>query len=137
MSPLKPRESLSDLKETPTNEKNHHLIQLRFPPGAEPPEDPFFYDVASASPPMNLKFKFYELDSNRNPIDVDKCFQQAMTECGEREKQFIEMKEDESQGWNSGNIFLDILPRKEGKDYFQNNRPLIRLRLTGSCKINP
>lgn len=73
---------------------------------------------------MNLKFKFYELDSNRNPIDADKCFQQAMTECGDRERKFIEMKEDESQGWKSGNIFLDILPQKEGKDHFQNNRPV-------------
>ncbi|CAF9939216.1 hypothetical protein IMSHALPRED_001252 [Imshaugia aleurites] len=86
-------------------------VTTPFPPGPEPPGT-FFYDVPSTNPPMNLKFRDYLVDPSINKADVDNCFQQAEMECGVREKQSTEMEEGETQRWENGDVYLDIVPKK-------------------------
>ena len=77
---------------------------------------------------MNLKFRDYLIDPSLSKADVDNCFQQAEMECGVREKQSTEMEEGETQSWENGDVYLDIVPKK-GK---------VNLgRMTSVCKRPP
>ncbi|KAL9065259.1 MAG: hypothetical protein Q9161_008338 [Pseudevernia consocians] len=90
-----------------------------FTPGREPSEEVIFYDVPFSDPPVNIKFKDYEFNNDRNETDVDECFRKAMRECSDRAKHFTVMTEDESKSWESGDVFLDLLPRKGDPDQEQ------------------
>ena len=74
---------------------------------------------------MNIKFKDYELQPDRNETDVDKCFQKAMMACSDREKHFTEMEEDILVQWDSGDVLIEIKPGRGGR-YLQNSGPNIR-----------
>ncbi|CAD6575573.1 MAG: hypothetical protein ASARMPREDX12_007381 [Alectoria sarmentosa] len=94
------------------NLKVHHLYQLSFTPGLEPSEEVFFYDVPFSNPPVNIKFKDYELQLDRNETDVDKCFQKAMMACSDREKHFTEMEAYKLVRWDSGDVLIEIEPKR-------------------------
>lgn len=63
---------------------------------------------------MNIKFRDYDLQPERNESDVDRCFQKAVMECGDRAKHFIEMEDHQFQCWESGDVLFGIVPKKEG-----------------------
>ncbi|CAF9911508.1 MAG: hypothetical protein ALECFALPRED_007344 [Alectoria fallacina] len=107
-----PRAYLLALRKTLPNLKVHDLYQLSFTPGLEPSEEIIFYDVPFSNPPVNIKFKDYELDPDRNETDVDKCFQKAMMACSDREKHFTEMEQDANVQWDSGDVVIEIMPRR-------------------------
>ncbi|CAD6586878.1 MAG: hypothetical protein ASARMPRED_002860 [Alectoria sarmentosa] len=83
-----------------------------FTPGLEPSEEVFFYDVPFSNPPVNIKFKDYDLQLDRNETDVDKCFQKAMMACSDREKHFTEMEAYKLVRWDSGDVLIEIEPKR-------------------------
>ena len=72
-------------------------------------------------PPVRLKFKRYTLDPDRDEKAVERCFRDAIRECGDRRLHFREMddgSEEDAREWQSGKAFLAVVPATHGKSFF-------------------
>ena len=88
------------------------LCSPRFPPGPQPPTDPWTYDVRFSNPPIQLKFLEYDLDNSRDETEVQKLVQRAIhfaiSDPG-RHDQFLNPHQ---YTWYSddGDLSLGVLP---------------------------
>ena len=85
-----------------------------FPPGRQPDEDPLFYDVPYADPPMNIKFRQYQLIPDRDETRVEDTFRNAVADCIGPGRRTTLMPEKLNY-YESGEISLAVQP-EEGSE---------------------
>ena len=90
------------------------LLSFRsFPPGRQPPGSDLFYKVPFSNPRININFKFFYFDPDRNEIQAQECFRQAIRDCGDRRKHLKEM-EDGDWKWRNGDVLLGMPLNNKG-----------------------
>ena len=94
-----------------------------FPPGPEPDEHPFFYDVPHANPPMNIKFRNYQLQPDRDETQVEETLRDAVADCSGPGRRAMLLPDRENY-WESGDVTLMVLPGENCESAIAGYAPL-------------
>ncbi|KAM0800383.1 hypothetical protein BDR22DRAFT_889433 [Usnea florida] len=101
--------SLVQINASTTNPLALPHVGTTFPPGPQPDEDPWYYDVPYANPHMNIKFRDYQLIAERNETDVEETFRKAVVDCTGRHTTL--MPDRKNYYW-SGSVNLGVEPQE-------------------------
>ena len=80
-----------------------------FPPGSQPPDDPWFYDVPHSAPRLNIKFRDFTHDPYRSEISVYTVFRKAFVRASGPERRDEPLLQPESA--TRGRVSLVVEPQ--------------------------
>ena len=98
----------SRLEHSPTK-KTTTQTPPSFPPGTQPPDEPWFYDIPHSTPQLTIKFRDFAHDPFRSESSVYNVFLKAFVTAAGPGRQHQRLREPETE--TSGRVSLVVEPR--------------------------
>lgn len=86
-------------------------VSTDFPPGPQPDRRTFYYDVPYSNPPMNIKFREYQLEPDRDETQVQETLTNAVADCSGPGRRAMLLPVRQNY-WESGEVTLMVLPEE-------------------------
>ena len=82
-----------------------------FPPGSQPPDDPWFYDIPHSTPQLTIKFRDFAHDPFRSETSVYNVFVKAFVKASGSRRRDKRLREPETE--KSGRVSLVVEPQRQ------------------------